>query len=146
MTKDEFRAAVLASQAQRKRMEKRNDSNYWEYRRDLKTRIVRGTCVFGTSHLRPRRMKVDCPCCNGTGKVEHECFKTTLECLKRIYACKGPYSSEKFGIYRCITCGQLWKIRFQWTIETGHDDIWLKPGESKRGYEFTEQEAEEVAK
>ena len=57
MTKDEFRAAVLAEQAKRKSEKHRGVRDYWEYRRDLKTRIVRGTCVFGTSHLRPRRGK-----------------------------------------------------------------------------------------
>lgn len=57
MTKGEFRAAVLADQAKRKQEEKRQNSIYWEYRRDLKTRIVRKTCYFGTSHLRPGRGK-----------------------------------------------------------------------------------------
>ncbi len=37
----------------------------------------------------------------------------------------------------------LWKIRLQYDTGTGADDIWLAPGEQKRGYEFSLEEAKE---
>jgi len=67
-----------------------------------------------------------------------------LELLKRIFELRGTYRYESLGIYRCKACNQLWKIRWQWDAGTGSDDIWLRPGEAKRGYEFTLREAEEV--
>ncbi len=77
-----------------------------------------------------------CPYCGGTGRVKHECTPYNLETLRVIYEFKG----ESLGIYRCRTCGQLWKIRWQ-CDSTGSDNIWLKPGERRRGYEFTLEEA-----
>ncbi len=87
---------------------------------------------------------VPCPYCDGTGKLKHTCDRRDLKLLKLIWEFEGYPRHESLGIYRCRICGQLWKIRFQWDDGTGRDDIWLRPGESKRGYTFTHQEAEEV--
>jgi hypothetical protein len=83
---------------------------------------------------------IPCPHCGGTGKIRHECTQYNLNLIKLLYDRYG----ELLGIYRCSICGQLWKIRWQWDAGTGSDCIWLKPGESRRGYSFTEDEAEEV--
>jgi hypothetical protein len=51
------------------------------------------------------------------------------------------YSGESLGIYRCEKCRRLWMIRFQRDAGTGSDNIWLRPGEKERGYEFDLQTA-----
>lgn len=57
----------------------------------------------------------------------------------------GLGSTERIGIYKCRKCGQLWKIRHQCDPGTGCDDIWLRPGESSRGYTFTNRQAREFS-
>lgn len=90
---------------------------------------------------------VSCPHCGGTGKVRHECEQYHLEHLKTLYEIGGWYSgSESLCVYRCRVCGQLWKIRWQYDPGTGSDNVWLRPGESRRGYEFTLEEAEQIRK
>jgi len=92
------------------------------------------------------KVLVLCPHCGGTGKVEHECDRYDLKLVKEIYPNRrgSPYSYESCAIYRCRACGQLWKIRWQYDDGTGSDNIWLKPGVSERGYEFTLEEAAEA--
>ena len=88
-----------------------------------------------------------CPRCRGIGKIEHDCKSyTTLELVANIFGCThqrygamGSYN--RLGIYRCKTCNQLWKIRFQYDPGTGSDHIWLRPGMSDRGYEFPEEDS-----
>lgn len=70
------------------------------------------------------------------------CCRLNLELLEEIYSI-GNW--ETLGIYRCRKCGQLWKIRFQCDA-TGRDDIWLRPGETERGYLFSWEEAEKFQK
>ncbi len=88
-------------------------------------------------------MYVDCPHCGGTGKVEHECSEYHLQLLESIYEIGFGFGGgyEGLGVYRCKVCGQLWKIRWQYDPGTGSDHIWLKPGEERRGYKFTLEEA-----
>lgn len=71
----------------------------------------------------------------------HACEYSRRELLKRIYSMGDIYSGESLGIYRCTECGRLWMIRFQQDAGCGSDDIWLAPGGSERGYEFTLEEA-----
>lgn len=82
-----------------------------------------------------------CPHCKGTGRIMHECEERHLDLLEKIYGYSGPASAESLGIYRCRVCGQLWMIRRQWDLGSGSDDIWLRPGEEKRGYAFSWEEA-----
>jgi hypothetical protein len=66
--------------------------------------------------------------------------------LEIFYEWWGHLSHESLGIYQCKDCGQIWKIRRQWDDGTGSDNIWLRPGESKRGYEFTIDEYKKYTK
>lgn len=90
---------------------------------------------------------VPCRHCDGTGKVEHECGMTCSLLLLKLFYRSPPGCSrtESLGIYRCQLSGRLWKIRCQSDPGIGSDDIWLSPGESDRGYEFTLEEAAEAA-
>lgn len=72
--------------------------------------------------------------------MSHQCCRLNLELLKEIYSIG---SWETLGVYRCRKCGQLWKIRFQYDA-AGRDDIWLRPGETERGYSFSLEEAEKL--
>jgi len=71
----------------------------------------------------------------------HACEYSRRDLLKQFYKMGDIYSGESLGIYRCTGCRRLWMIRFQHDAGTGSDDIWLTPGESERGYEFTLEEA-----
>ena len=66
----------------------------------------------------------------------HACEHSQRELLEQIYNMGDAYSGESLGIYRCEKCRRLWKIRFQRHAGTGSDNIWLRPGEKERGYEF----------
>ena len=55
-------------------------------------------------------------------------------------------STESLGVFVCRVCGQLWLIRNQYDAGTGSDDIWLKPDEKERDYEFPIKEAEKYIK
>jgi len=57
-----------------------------------------------------------------------------------------PYATERLEICRCERCGKIYKIRWQWDAGTGCDDIWLSPGEKKRGYSFSMREYKEIQK
>ena len=74
----------------------------------------------------------------------HDCDPNDLSLVKEFYSRTSTYSHESLRIYRCSRCGQLWKIRAQFDDGTGDDNIWLKPGQSERGYEFTMAEAETI--
>jgi len=82
-----------------------------------------------------------CPHCHGHGRVPHECQQYDMLILETVYATILPGSSEALRIYFCRVCGQLWKVRWQYDAGTGSDNIWLRLGESNRGYEFTREEA-----
>ncbi len=86
-------------------------------------------------------VKIDCPDCGGTGKVEHTCQSYNMDRLKALSERQSQSGSESLCICKCRICGQLWKIRLQHSPGTGCDDIWLKPGQSDRGYSFTLEEA-----
>ncbi len=79
---------------------------------------------------------VPCPHCKGTGKVQHQCRDWDMQKLECVYAWGSYPSYERLDICKCKVCDQLWMIRVQFDAGTGHDDIWLKPGESERGYTF----------
>jgi len=70
----------------------------------------------------------------------HVCSDETLETIKTIYERDLDGSYESLGYYECTICRRIWKIRRQHDRGTGCDDIWLAPGTSSRGYEFTENE------
>lgn len=89
-------------------------------------------------------MKVPCKACGGTGKLDHECEQHDVDLVEEIYRDGFGFASESLGIYRCRICSQLWMIRFQSDPGTGRDDIWLRPGQSARGYEFTYEKAKNV--
>lgn len=67
---------------------------------------------------------VPCYYCGGTGKIKHECTQYNLNLIKLLYG----YPGESLGIYRCSTCGQLWKIRWQWDSGTGSDNSHVYEG------------------
>lgn len=78
------------------------------------------------------------------GQTWHDCHtQSSLMTLKTLWADAEADHRESLIIARCGVCGQLWKVRRQWDAGTGRDDIWLRPGESERGYEFTMEEAAE---
>lgn len=80
-----------------------------------------------------------CPHCKGSGEIEHDCGTSrSLETIATLY----KLSYEFLEICRCRVCSQLWKVHFQYDPGTGPDYIWMKPGERKRDYEFSTEEAE----
>jgi RecJ-like exonuclease len=104
----------------------------WYTRKEKKMKVKCSNCK-GTGVIDP------CPRCKGTGEVEHDCKASkSLEEIVII----NKMSDESLGIYLCKGCGQLWKIRFQYDPGTGSDHIWMKPGEEKRYYVFSKEEAE----
>jgi hypothetical protein len=77
-------------------------------------------------------------------KVEHDCRSSTVKLIKPVYGFdESRPRSDSLGIYRCV-CGKYWMIRYQYDPGCGSDNIWLAPGEKKRGYEFTEEELKEA--
>jgi uncharacterized Zn finger protein len=90
-----------------------------------------------------QEVEVTCPKCGGTGKIKHTCRLDKCDVLKTLYETSGTYSYKSMTIRKCPVCGQLYKVRAQWDDGTGRDDIWMKPGESERGYMFTIEEAKE---
>lgn len=89
-----------------------------------------------------------CPHCKGEGKIEHDCIgNRSLALVFDIYGCddRNSGSIDSLGVYRCKTCNQLWKIRFQYDAGTGSDNIWMRSGESARHFSFPEIEAKTVA-
>lgn len=93
----------------------------------------------------PTKIMIDCPHCRGVGKIPHNCHPGDCLVVKKIWSRENTstHSSESLTIRKCKICGQLYKVRHQWDDGTGSDDIWLMPGESRRGYEFTLEEAAE---
>ena len=73
--------------------------------------------------------------------MAEDCCDRNIERLKMLWHYGTAGDGESLGIYRCRLCGKLWKIRFQTDPGTGRDHIWLKPGQSGRGYSFTHEEA-----
>lgn len=84
---------------------------------------------------------VDCPHCKGTGKIPHECHPGECLVIERSWEKEGMGWSESLTVRKCRICGQLYKVRHQWDKGTGSDDIWLRPGETERGYTFPLEEA-----
>lgn len=88
---------------------------------------------------------LNCSHCGGTGKIEHVCQRWDLKQLETLLEDRGRqgnwWYSELLYMGRCKKCGQLWKVWRRWDSDNGLDEIWLLPGESERGYEFTEEEA-----
>ncbi len=72
--------------------------------------------------------------------TEHNCdgFDTITTLSER----SSGYSRESLRISQCRTCGQVWLIRHQWDSGTGSDHLSLRPGESARGYSFTQEDAD----
>lgn len=83
----------------------------------------------------------ECSRCGGTGKVPHECDYNCIRRIELIYGDRSGSPMENLGIYVCLVCGQLWKIRNQYDPGTGSDNIWVRPGEKERGYDFPVSEA-----
>ena len=97
--------------------------------------------------LQGAERKDPCPHCDGTGKQEHKCKAEELVEVEEIYSHgEGTYYSSGMHIKVCVRCGQLWKIRYQANAGTGDDTIWLKPGQSESGYEFSMSEARSILK
>ena len=69
-----------------------------------------------------------------------------VEKLKEITSTYTDGYSERLEICQCNKCFQIYKIRWQWDAGTGCDDIWLSPGEKKRGYSFSMREYKEIQK
>ena len=67
-----------------------------------------------------------------------------VEKLKEITSTYTDGCSERLEICQCNKCFQIYKIRWQWDIGCGYDDIWLKPGEEDRGYSFPLDEYKKV--
>lgn len=86
-------------------------------------------------------MLVSCQHCGGTGKVKHVCQNIDMRQIVELWRNNSDYNRESLVIKVCKICKQLYKIRYQNDPGTGCDDIWLKPGESERGFAFTEAEA-----
>jgi hypothetical protein len=62
-----------------------------------------------------------------------------MKVLDVLYDRPGQFSSESLKIVR-VDRG-IFMVRFQYDAGTGKDDIWIKPGESNRGYSFSLDEA-----
>ncbi len=73
-----------------------------------------------------------------------ECSCDRLRSIKTLWRHDGDWSRESLQIMQCLNCGQLWKVRYQWNAGSGCDNIYLRPGESDRGYTFTDDEAASV--
>ena len=67
-----------------------------------------------------------------------------VEKLKEITSTYTDGYSERLEICQCNKCFQIYKIRWQWDVGCGCDDIWLKPGEEDRGYSFPLDEYKRV--
>lgn len=73
--------------------------------------------------------------------MKHKCDKNSVRNLKVLYDHQDANDCcESLVIARCQKCGKLWKIRWQFD-SAGVDNIWLRVGETDRGYSFTEEEA-----
>lgn len=97
-------------------------------------------------HLVPDdKFRVPCGHCSGRGTQVHECDGYQLQKLKTLYDSGRTWgSSESLVISKCKVCGTFWKIRYQYDDGTGSDNIWIRLGETQRGYAFTQEELDEV--
>lgn len=82
-----------------------------------------------------------CEHCGGTGEVKHRCQHfETIECNEQIDTTSTQQGTR---IEICPECESVFKIRYQWDRGTGSDDILIRPGDERRGYSFSEEEADE---
>ena len=80
--------------------------------------------------------QVKCEHCDDTG-TRYPCREGEMQRIKLLHS----WPSESLGIYQCRRCARMWMIRHQFDPGTGRDDIWLRVGETKRGYTFSAEEA-----